>query len=832
MNSKLTDINPELIKLKQASQKALMEIRRQTSDESAYLYFFLTLLLLKDKLLPDVSFEMTYKYSDLKVNLIPATYNSKRKEFYRRIIEQLDLIESNPHFLMISIKCLKHIEVSLLSQKEIVEFFEFLLQQQFFKNKKRKSSVLFPKEFINIFDLIDQRKEKSIYNPFSRCGDFSLCKNYKIILCQESNRYDYFIHLIRILMHNLEECVELKHVNPTRTRDLNELTDKYDLIISMPPIGSIPKKSIYDELFPKNDNRLVPLRVKTLEEQFFDGLPFQKLNPEGKVICIVSQGFLISDEKSKKYRKEWIDYHFLETIVALPNLGDFTATSVQLYLLVLDTSSRENEYVRYIDGRNLYNKRESFFFKYNDFETLYTSKIEIPGLKFISYNLIQANQYTLQVDECLRGVRTGTKLGDICREIRNINREIFNANGKIVKNSDLKSHKNNFILDVDEIEFDQIDGHSEISESCLLIARMGGNIKPTYFIYTGESIYISQFIIALRVDETKVDIPYLINELYQDYIIEQINATLSGTRFPIFDKKKLLEIRIDIDQTITEQQVLIEKILSSYSPDIQQTSEQLDQLRKDIYKDIESKEHNILQHITNCGSSLRLLKHLLNKNQVVSSEYIEDVNSSIDNLTKSLTAAQDNIKLLSREISAEVKQEIDVNLFIDKWRKECFQDADLFDIDYDFDEDSFIIPVSDLSEGQIKIDPYAHIAPNLLIIVFNNILDNASRHSFKRKSKKYLFKIVLSSGVEKGFSDSLTIHIMINGDPFEPGSAQSYCDRGAKAGINANNGIGGADVCEIIKRYFNGDLEIIDLPESDFPVQFKIRIPISGWNKN
>lgn len=828
MNSKHTEVNPELIKLKQASQKALIEIRRQTSDESAYLYFFLTLLLLKDKLLLDISFELTDKYSNLKINLIPDTYNSKRKEIYRNIIEQIDLIESNPHALMISIRCLKNIDASLLSQNEIVDFFEFILRQHFFRSRRRRSSVLFPKEFLDIFDLIDQRKEKSIYNPFSRCGDFSLSKNYESILCQESNRFDYSIHLIRILIHNLEEKVNLKQVNPIRTWDDGELTDKYDLIISMPPIGAIPKKSVYDELFPKNDNLSVALRVKTLEEHFFDSLPFQKLNPEGKVICIVSQGFLISDVISKNYRKEWIDCHFLETIIALPNLSDFTATEAQLYLIVFDTSSVKSEFVRYIDGRNLYNKRDSFFFKYNDFKSLYMSKTEMPGLKFISYESINANQYILQVDECFRGVRTGTRLGEICEEIISTNRGIFNTIGKIVKKADLKNHKNDFILDVDEIEFDQLDGHYEISESCLLIALMGSNIQPTYFIYTGESIYISPYIIALNVDETKVDIPYLINELYQDYVIEQINATLSGTRFPIFDKKKLLEIRIDIDQTITEQQVLIEKILSSYSPDIQQTSEQLDQLRKDIYKDIESKEHNILQHITNCGSSLRLLKHLLNKNQVVSSEYIEDVNSSIDNLTKSLTAAQDNIKLLSREISAEVKQEIDVNLFIDKWRKECFQDADLFDIDYYFDEASFIIPVSDLSEGQIKIDPYAHIAPNLFIIVFNNILDNARRHSFKGKSKKYLFKIVLSCGAEKGFSDSLGIHIMINGDPFEPGSAQSYCVRGAKAGINANNGIGGADVCEIIKRYFNGDIEIIDQPESDFPVQFKIRIPISG----
>lgn len=831
MDSQSTNINPELIKLQQASQKAFLEIRKQTSDESAYLYFYLTLLLLKDNLLSQVSYEVTDNLLDLKVNLLPETYNPKRKEAYGKIIERLGSLESNSLFLILSINCLKKIDVSLLSQDEIVDFFEYLLKKRFQNIKKRRSSVLFPKEIIEIVDFIDQRSDKDIYNPFSRYGDFSLCNNYRYFLSQESHSYDYTIHLIRILMHNLEERVDVKNINPTRTWDLNEITHKFDLIISMPPIGVIPKKSLYDELFPKNDNLSISLRVRTYEEQFFESLLFRRLNPGGKVISIVSQGFLISDSKSKKYRQEWVDSGYLKAIVALPNLSDFTNTTTQLYLIVLDTTPNNNGNVRYIDGRNLYNKNGSIYFNLYDFKSLYMSTTEIPGLKFIDYNLLRANDYVLQVDECFRGTRAGTKLIDICNEIRNLKRGALNSNGRIVRNRDLKSDKNDFVLDVSSLEFDHLDGEYELSESCLLINMFGAKIKPTYFNYSGESIYIGQGIIALKIDESKVDINYLINELYQDYVLEQINAALTGVVIPVFDRKKLLNIRIDIDKSVAEQAILINKIKSSYGLEIQQTSEQIDLLRKEIYEDIRKKEHNILQHIADCASALRLLKNYLQKDQVVDVKYLSDVNKRIDSLSKSLSSATSEITLLTKEITAE-KKEIDINELILKCIDLCSKNDDLFLIEYSFDEGSFKIPISERQDKYLKINPHIFIAPNLFSIVFNNILANAKRHSFKPEDKKYIFRIVLSGGRGVEFSDKILIHFLISGNPFEEGSADSYCVRGAKAGPYANTGFGAAEVCEIVRNHFDGSIEVIDEKESSFPVQFKIRIPISGWEQN
>jgi type I restriction enzyme M protein len=832
MDSQSTNINPELIKLQQASQKAFGEIRKQTSDETAYLYFYLTLLLLKDNLLPEVSYEVTENLSDLKVNLLPEIYNPKRKEVYRKIIERLDSLERYPLFLILCINSLKKIDISLLSQNEIADFFEYLLKKRFHVVKKRRSSVLFPREIIDLIDFLDQRSGKDIYNPFSRYGDFSLCKNYKYIYSQESHSFDYTIHLIRILMHNLEERVNIEYINPTRTWDHKDITNKFDLIISMPPIGAIPKKSLYDELFPKNDNISISLRVKTYEEQFFDSLLFRRLNPEGKVISIVSQGFLISDSKSKKYRQEWIDSGYLKVIVALPNLSDFTNTSIQLYLIVLDTTPTNNGNLRYIDGRNLYNKSDSIYFNLIDFKSLYVSSTEMPGLKFIDYNLLRTNDYDLQVDNCFRGTRAGIKLIDICNEIRNLKRGDFNSNGRIVRNRDLKTDKNDFLLDVSSLEFDHLDGEYELSESCLLITRFGAKIKPTYFNYTGESIYITQGIIPLKIDESKVDINYLINELYQDYVLEQINASSTGEVIPIFDRKKLLAIHIDIDKSIAEQRALINKIKSSHSLEIQQTSEQIDLLRKEIYEDIRKKEHNILQHIADCASALRLLKNYLQKDQVVDAKCLSDVNKRIDSLSKSLSSATSEITLLTKEITAEVKKEIDINELILKCIDLCSKNDDLFSIEYSFDEDSFKIPISERQDKFLKINPHIFIAPNLFSIVFNNILANAKRHSFKPEDKKYIFRIVLSCGRGVEFSDKILIHFLISGNPFEEGSADSYCVRGAKAGPYANTGFGAAEVCEIVRNHFEGSIEVIDEKESSFPVQFKIRIPISGWEQN
>ena len=65
-----------------------------------------------------------------------------------------------------------------------------------------------------------------------------------------------------------------------------------------------------------------------------------------------------------------------------------------------------------------------------------------------------------------------------------------------------------------------------------------------------------------------------------------------------------------------------------------------------------------------------------------------------------------------------------------------------------------------------------------------------------------------------------------NGKPFPSGMDEKrYFMKGEKAGVSGNTGYGGYRIKAIVEHY-NGNVELLNDPNSDFPVTISLKFPI------
>jgi hypothetical protein len=194
-----------------------------------------------------------------------------------------------------------------------------------------------------------------------------------------------------------------------------------------------------------------------------------------------------------------------------------------------------------------------------------------------------------------------------------------------------------------------------------------------------------------------------------------------------------------------------------------------------------------------------------------------------------LELADSNIKTISKEIDDDIKEVVDINTLLEEAKMLGISDSSLYRVEYIYNKESFCLPISDLNQDNIYVDPKSYISKNHFFKLYSNLLSNAINHGFKPREKVYTFRVELLFTKDKSISNCLTIVFSNNGSPMPPGMADKYCIRGAKAGESANKGLGSYQVCKIVRSYFGGELNIFDEPNNEFPVKIEIKIPLHGW---
>jgi type I restriction enzyme M protein len=469
-------------------------------------------------------------------------------------------------------------------------------------------------------DLADLKKGAKVFNPFAGLASFGVYLDQdQDYFGQELNQKTWALGALRLMAY--ERPGSLKYICDDSILHWPYETEKFDLIVSNPPFG-MRLGHQYRDIEPNIRNF----------EQFLIEKGVQSLKQDGKLIALLSQGFLFRGMHDQRLREHLVKEDLIDTIISLPG-GLLLNTGIPLTILVLSKNKKLPGRVKFVDAKNFIiakGPREKVLNDHSLNSLIHSYKEDDKNVKIVFNEQIRDNDYNLSVARYFQKQIDGVKIGNILEIIRG-QRGNLSETGKLIRIRDLKDDKVDFTLDlssVEETELRRPDIHL-VSESCLLLATRWRSLKPTFFEFKGEPIFISQDILSFKVNETIADKAYLINELHADYVQEQLESYRLGASVMHFIRRDdLMEVVIKLP-SIEEQRAKVQGIY--------ELSDKIKSLQE---------ERNALAH----GKTLKLfsefasLKHTLGRPR-------QNILDWSDNLLDFLNKKKDGFEALNKAFS-------------------------------------------------------------------------------------------------------------------------------------------------------------------------------------
>ena len=660
-----------------------------------------------------------------------------------------------------------------------------------------------------------------IFNPCAGVGSFlTNIKNSNTIHAQEINSKTWAIGQLRLFLNKSSavfKCDDSIFQWPKNK--------KFDLIVSHPPFSV---KLHNQFLFKRNtsiDNFILNNSINCLSER-------------GKAIFVLPVSTLFKSGETLRLREKLINEDLVDTIIHFPS-GILHNTSIPLVVLILNKSKKERNKIMFVDS-----EAYSTPISKNPAKTHISLNVEgiLDAIKSVDKRSVRIkskqeiieNNYNLTVQRYFQDeIKDGVKLKEILNRYR-FNEEIIDENdisrsnyGILIKPYNLKNHSLDFYLNTDELEFSTFKKTNvkKINSNCLLLSLKGSNIKPTYISNIDKTIYHNTNITPFLVNEEKIDIAYLINELHSPYVKQQIKRFRQGSAIPFIKSNDLLNVKIKLPKI--EEQLAKVSGLKELFDEIKEKENKIEKLQAGIdaklYESASTLKHSVGKPLLNIGSSIRNIQRALSKNNIecedikLNSRYkitIKDafkaIHSNLDLVHLILNNNENDLDFSNHKLT-----EIDFLNFIKNYVKEI-KSSDKKNVATNLHINSDI-----KTELKNKIPILAN--KELLGIAFNNIVENANKHGFIELKKNYTleFKISLENKIieiKKGLKEEqkyVKVEVENDGKPFPKNySIEQLTRKNSKAGNTGNTGQGGYDLNEIIK-YFNKGESTLSLKKED-----------------
>lgn len=835
----LEEIDP-VVDLKNKVLHILDIFRNYYINSEVYPSVLFLLSLQKDGILDDL---ILSKSENLYLEIVNQINNSKKDstETYKLLLEVYEpfLSNSKNEILYEAIISLRD-----LNQLILKEHFTIIFEDLFYQLSKSKGKLggesLMPMELCRFMSGLAELPEKAkTYNPFAGFASFGVfldkSQNY---LGQEFNKATWALGSLRLLAN--QKSINFKFTfgdsisdwnpikkyrssNPVDILKFPSTNEKFDLIICNPPFG-LRLNLFYKNLYPT---------IPTVE-QFVIEKSISSLKDTGKLITVVPNGFLFRGGSEKKTREFLIKSDLIESIISIPG-GLYSNTSIPVVVLVINKSKKKKGIVNFIDASNCienFNKKEK---KLNDYRlhSIVNSSKETDSFKAISKEKIIANDYNLNVARYFVNDYQGIKLGDLLTEVRGQRINDFdNEKGKLIRNRDLKLNPIDFFLDLSNIEdLDLRQNKTPIAESCLLLATRDKHINPTFFEYKNIPIFLYKGIHAFKVDNSKIDLEYLISELNADYVSEQINAWYNRSVLPIIDMEDLLNIKIHVP-SIKEQKAKVEGIKQAFLENKKKElayQEELLGLKDETFREFASIKHTLRQYLNALTSNVSGTRTFILNNQTtgvtLDTIYSKNLNKTLGEHLIGLegTIASMRRLLISNESSNQLIKELDLFKLVEDAQIR-FQNAQIFQFEeVYFDKDSFAFGDQDdnIRASIVSIDE------DDFYRIFSNIVSNAIDHGFKDNSKKYSIRTSITFDEQERMC---ILEVSNNGRPMpQKFTLKDLTTSGEKTTDSRGTGMGGADIKNILKKY-GGTLDLNNIETDEFPVTYIIKLPLFTIN--
>ncbi|WP_127136846.1 N-6 DNA methylase [Flagellimonas oceanensis] len=806
---------------------------------SYYVVFYFISLISEDKLVENVFLDANLFKKELKYRVSNSIFKgSYNDEIYYQIHDVFhSTIETlSDRALNEILWILRGIErpIFLMNYSQI---FDDLLYRISSSEGRKAGESIQPKELTQFFKrLVDLKPVRTIYNPFSGMGSFGIVLDARQeYYGQEIDKKTWAIGILRMIAHG-KFNFQLKREDSVN--QWNPDNRNYDLIIAHPPFN----------LKLRNPDINISSR-KPFVEEFLISNGIKDLTESGRLISIVPTSFLHrSSRPSLQLRQMLVENDILETVISFPG-GLLSNTGVPFAIVIINKDKATFNSVHLIDATKF---QEEGVLKQNqlNYDKLIKELESVSdghASRKVSNQKIAAENFNLNVFRYFLPEIEGVKFSDFSNFIKarpfdGLNNNQLESYGEsefpLVRVKDLKDDNLDFILKAEDVDQANVTRSGKlIEESCLLLSLKWKTLKPTYFKYEGKPILISPDIVSLRIDESIIDITYLINELSSEYIQDQLRAYRVGAVMQFIRRKDLMDIVIRIPdlhfqnrfvESIEVQKAKVEGIVE-LSNKLKRLQEERNALEHGItvkdFDEFASLKHSLGTPRQNILSSAEILLLFLENNK----EDFKEINTkyrdlSGQNIEETLRALKSNVNYMS-----ELLEKGENGLILENYPLENVPIIEIQKIIEQVDTGLFNFKLKlegITSENKRKLGILCN--RTLFQVLIEEIFNNAHKYGFSNKRKENLVVVDLTVVVDETLGNRLVVDIRNNGLPFpENFSKSNFTAKYSTSNFeNGGTGIGGYDIDRIARYFKNDKWELLLNEDTIYPVRFKFEFPI------
>lgn len=706
------------------------------------------------------------------------------------------------------LEILKSIDSDLLIEN-ISEIYDDTLNRIALSQSRVSAEFMQPKqltEFIKAY--IGTTNHLKIYNPFA--GVASLIKGIersKSIYAQEINLKTWAVGQLRLIVSNsnaVYNCDDSIMNWPTN--------EKFDLIVSNPPF-MLRLNGANRDKYPEYRN----------VEDFLLGMSLNSLSDNGKLITVLPTGVLFRGRREREIRERLIQDDLLETIISFPS-GLLHHTSMPFVVMILNKAKENSEKVKLVNAGPFVSKpseRESFISVNELLQTVNGN--ESDSVRIISNQDVIKNNFNLNIARYFVEDIDGVRLGDILQTQRGT-RVKPPETGKMIRIRDLKNDTIDFHLNISESEEILLDrpDFRKIESSCILLAKRWKTLKPTFFQFQNEPIYIASDVFAFHVDESKVDINYLVNELHSDYVQQQIEGYSTGATIPSIALNDLLEIKIKL-LSIDEQRDVVNAV----------KSEKIDKLQSQIldlnysenvkgFNEFASLKHTLGRPRQNILSWSKNLANFFIREKKKVLSFDDEFKNLFDlGIVEAINEINRDIKFIS-----DVLEKGENGLVLKDYNKKIIPLSEINQIIENVSSNEFNFSIQKQPLEADEMDKRGiYINDILLKTLIDNVLTNANKHGFKDNKDENLVVILLEKD-----DNQLIVEIKNNGIPFPKNfDKEKFITKYKTADQSNGSGLGGYDINRIA-TYFGNESWELQLNNDIYPVIFRFSFSLKPLN--
>ncbi|MCW3084027.1 MAG: hypothetical protein JWP12_1393 [Bacteroidetes bacterium] len=760
----------------------------------------------------------------------------------------------------------KEIEINLIISKldtteynedEFGNMFEYLLNLTSLDSNKSPVAYT-PKSILELMTgLLKPDKHKNIYDPVSGTGGLLAEAQYATggTLHSKAHEINHRVALLNLMNQEMHGYFNTQIYAKNCFEDLNN-HETFDYIIGDLPIDGVANYNEYYSLF-KQWKISAPSSGKGFSAILLYIL--SKLGPGGKAVITVSESFLFKKGKELEIRKILVEQDIVESVVGLPYGALRPNTEAKAAILVLNRNKKLKGKIKFIRAHETSSDKQGVDLNTEEILQMYMDPAdEKSNVQIVdSFDLLK--DYNLsayvydaafELNKQMRKEGGAKLLGDLV-EIRsgiNIDKKDQVADGDVpfIKIENLSPDVLSIYLTEEQItsriHLPDKFYKDLIHQECILVARIGDHLKPTYFKPSEKirTIVAHGGVHTLIPKKNAIDLEYLYYQLNSEYIKEQLNRIKLGAVMPYMSISGLKQILIPYVEPKSQLEfVKTQKanIIASERAKIEDKikllgyKEERVQIESDIVRTL---VHQLRPTLLNIDLEVKKIKRIVDNNDLLDFKEGNDIgNTEKDPQVASLITPPVDYSLseIIQKLQHDTLQLNHVLTTVNTVMSFKLTPGDMEEVDLIkfFKEYMKIKKIETTGSFEIEVNG-EHFFASINKPAFRDLIDqifvNIRLHAFKGVvGIKKRVQFIIRQNKERGIA---IIEYQNNGKPFLL-TQKDFTDPFVKSQTSTGSGIGGNYIYRIVQAH-NGEITVKE--ELRWGFALTIEMPLNQQLKN